>query len=252
MANVEAHTMECSLLNPNTVIVFAEIDIVYNQEILDDDLSTSGVSIGAGESLLISISPKVWADGTSLENGTVRVNVELTATGWDGVNDHWIVPYVFTSAEVIVEPDNNGDNAQGTSDEEDSGGNLTLIIIAVAIALTILGFVGLRLAMREEEDEDAENFEDEEWAAKPKKKIKTQPDLEDLPTGRSLDELTTRGSSVSMKKSKRVDRRAGVRPTEITQVEEEEEFEPEEETEWDYTQDEDYHVDEEGVEWWKD
>ena len=30
------------------------------------------------------------------------------------------------------------------------------------------------------------------------------------------------------------------------------EEEPEEQGEWDYTQDEDYHVDEEGVEWWKD
>ena len=177
----------------------------------------------------------------------------LTATGWDGVDDHWIVPYVFTSAIEIDEPDNNGDNTQGTSDEDESGTNLTLIIIAVAIVLGILGFVGLRMAMRDEEDEDDEVIDDEDWEPKPKKKIKTQPDLEDLPTGRSLDELTTRGNSVSMKKSKRVDRRAGVRPTDIAHVEAEEEaYEAEEEAEWDYTQDEDYHVDEEGVEWWKD
>ena len=94
MANVEAHTMECSLLNPNTVIVFADIDPVYNQDIFEYDLSTSGGSIGAGESLVISIYPIAWEDGTSLENGTVRINVELTATGWDGVDDHWIVPYL--------------------------------------------------------------------------------------------------------------------------------------------------------------
>ena len=107
--------------------------------------------------------------------------------------------------------------------------------------------------MREDEDEDAEDIDDEEWESKPKKKIKTQPDLEDLPTGRSLDELTTKGNRVSMKKSKRVDRRAGVRPTAMTEVETEEEaHESEAEGEWDYTQDEDYHVDEEGVEWWKD
>ena len=253
MADVDANSMECSLLNPNSVAVFATIDFEYSQSPLNfvDDLSASEVSIGAGESLVITVSPTAWAEGTSLENGTVRINVDLTATGWDGVDDHWIMPYVITAGEVIDEPDNTGDNTQGTSDEEESGTNLTLIIVCVAIVLAILGFVGLRMAMREEEDEDAETFEDEEWEAKPKKKIKTQPDLEDMPTGRSLDELTTRGSSVSMKKSKRVDRRAGVRPTDITEVEEEEP-EPEEEAEWDYTQDEDYHVDDEGVEWWKD
>ena len=123
------------------------------------------------------------------------------------------------------------------------------LIIIVAVVLAILGFVGLRMAMRDDEDEDAETFEDEEWQPKEKKSIRTQPDMDDMPTGRSLDELTTKVSSVSMSKSKKVDRRAGARPAPITEVLEEEH---EEETEWDYTQDEDYHIDEDGVEWWKD
>ena len=124
-----------------------------------------------------------------------------------------------------------------------------MLIVIAALVLGILGFVGLRIAMREEEDEDAETFEDEEWQPKPKKRIRTQPDMEDMPTGRSLDELTTKASSVSMTKSRKVDRRAGSRPAPVREVLEEE---PEEQGEWDYTQDEDYHVDEEGVEWWKD
>ena len=255
MADVEAYSMECSLLNPNNVTVFATIDFVYSKNVpsFTDDLSASEVPIASGETLVVTVSPTAWAEGVTPENGTVRVNVALTATGWDGVEDHWIVPYVFTPGQVIDEPDNNGGNTQGTSDEEDGGTNLTLIIVAVAIVLGLLGFVGLRMAMREDEDEDAEDIDDEEWESKPKKKIKTQPDLEDLPTGRSLDELTTKGNRVSMKKSKRVDRRAGVRPTAIAEVETEEEApESEAEGEWDYTQDEDYHVDEEGVEWWKD
>ena len=70
-----------------------------------------------------------------------------------------------------------------------------------------------------------------------------------MPTGRSLDELTTKGSSISMTKSKRVDHRAGQRPAPVTEVLEEEYTQSEE---WDYTQDEDYHVDDDGVEWWKD
>ncbi|MEE2759094.1 MAG: hypothetical protein VYA86_03840 [Candidatus Thermoplasmatota archaeon] len=253
MASVETHSLECSLTNPNNVTIFATIDFVYSESTptFTDDLSASEVPIASGESLVITVSPTSWTEGMDLENGTVRINVALTATGWDGVDDHWIVPYVIVDAEVIDQPSNDDDNTQGNSDASEGGTNLTLIIACVAIVLALLGFVGLRMAMREEEDEDAETFEDEEWERKPKKKIQTQPDLEDLPTGRSLDELTTRGSSVSMKKSKRVDRRAGVRPTDITEVAEEEP-EPEAETEWDYTQDEDYHVDEEGVEWWKD
>ena len=71
-----------------------------------------------------------------------------------------------------------------------------------------------------------------------------------MPTGRSLDELTTKASPVSMSKPRKVDRRAGSRPAPVREVLKEEE--PEEQGEWDYTQDEDYHVDEEGVEWWKD
>ena len=254
MADVETYSMECSLLNPNSVTVFATIDFVYsnNAPTFTDDLSASEVPIASGESLVVTVSPTAWAEGVIPENGTVRVNVALTATGWDGVDDHWIVPYVFTPAQIIDEPDNNGDNAQGTSDEEEGGTNLALLIIAVGVVLGILAFVGLRMAMREDEDDDAEDIEDEQFESKPKKRIKTQPDLEDLPTGRSLDELTTKGNSVSMKKSKRVDRRAGVRPTAITEVETEEETHESEEGEWDYTQDDDYHVDEEGVEWWKD
>ena len=254
MADIEVHSMECSLLNTNSVTVFATIDFVYSHATptFVDDLSASEVPIASGESLVVTVSPTAWAQGTTLENGTVRVNVALTANGWDGVDDHWIVPYVFTSAVVIDTPDNDGDNTQGTSEEDDGGADLTLIIVVVAIILGLLGFVGLRMAMREEEDEDAETFEDEEWEPKPKKKVQTQPDLEELPTGRSLDELTTRGNSVSMKKSKRVDRRAGVRPTAMAEIEAEEDEYESEEKEWDYTQDEDYHVDEEGVEWWKD
>jgi len=124
-----------------------------------------------------------------------------------------------------------------------------MLIVIAAVVLAILGFVGLRMAMREDEDEDAETFDDEEWQPKAKKQIRTQPDMDDLPTGRSLDELTTKTSPVSMSKSKRVDRRAGKRPAPVHEVVEEEYTEPEE---WDYTQDEDYHVDEDGVEWWKD
>ena len=183
------------------------------------------------------------------------VELDTNEDGWDSVSDSWILPYIFTEApDIPDDPQNQDDNSQGTEEDAEEGSNLMILILIVGVVLGILGFVGLRMAMREEDDEDAEDFEDEEWEAKPKKRIKTQPDMEDMPSGRSLDELTTKGSTVSMAKPKRVDRRAGARPAPVHEVleEVEEEVEEEEESEWDYTQDEDYHVDDDGVEWWKD
>jgi hypothetical protein len=124
------------------------------------------------------------------------------------------------------------------------------------------------MVMRTPEDEDDEDDEDNEgdgndesdWAEKEIESIRTSLDIDDLPTGRSLEELTTRGEGapkVSMTKSKRADRTPGSRPTPVAQFikdipESKSEPEPEPEEDWDYTQDEDYHIDEEGIEWWKD
>ena len=250
MADIESNSMHCELTNNNSVTVFAEIGFTYSESspLFVDDLSSSEVSISSGESLSLTVSPSAWADGASLSNGTVRIDIDLTATGWIGISDYRILGYGFIPVNDTVDDTDDGDDTLGESGEVEEDSNLMLIIIAVGVVLGILGFIGLRIAMREEEDEDAETFEDEEWEPKQKPKIRTQPDMDDLPTGRSLDELTTKGSSVSMSKSKRVDRRAGSRPKPVTEVIEEEV----EETEWDYTQDEDYHVDEDGVEWWKD
>ena len=254
MADIDSNSMHCLLTNNNPVAVFAAINFEGLSPLFSDDLSGSSIPIESGASLTFTLSPNAWSEGTTLSNGTVSVDVVLNTNedGWDGVSDSWILPYIFTEApDIPDDSQNQDDNSQGTEKNAEEDSNLMILILVVGVVLGILGFVGLRLAMREEEDEDAEDFEDEEWESKPKKRIKTQPDMEDMPSGRSLDELTTKGSSVSMSKPKRVNRRAGARPAPVHEVLEEEE-EEEEETEWDYTQDEDYHVDDDGVEWWKD
>ena len=252
MAKLDENSLHCELINNNNATVFANIAFTYSEStpLFVDNLASSEVDIGSGESLNFTISPSSWSEGVVPSNGTVRVDIDLTANGWIGVSDYTLIPYGFVHAnETIDTPDDGGGDTQGDAGEAEEDSNLLMLIVIAALVLGILGFVGLRIAMREEEDEDAETFEDEEWQPKPKKRIRTQPDMEDMPTGRSLDELTTKASSVSMTKSRKVDRRAGSRPAPVREVLEEE---PEEQGEWDYTQDEDYHVDEEGVEWWKD
>ena len=254
MANLAANSMHCTLMNNNDVMVFANIVFTYDESLplFVDNIASSSESIDSGESLAFTLSPSAWGEGIVPLNGTVRIDIDLTANGWLGVSDYTLLPYGFVQGnQTIDNPGNNNDDTQGGAAESEEGSNLMLLIAVAAVVLGLLGFVGLRMAMSEEEDDDAETFEDEEWQPKPKKRIRTQPDMDDMPTGRSLDELTTKASSISMTKSRKVDRRAGARPAPVAEVLEEE-YEEEEEAEWDYTQDEDYHVDEEGVEWWKD
>ena len=256
MADIDSNSMHCELTNNNPVTVFANFVISYSEStpLFEDNLASSEVSIESGESLTLTISPSAWGEGVTPVNGSVTINVDLTAPDYIGESDYILLVYGFTEE---IQTDNTGDDSGDTKGDEEEvkeESNLMFLIIIIAVVLGLLGFVGLRIAMAEGEDEEAETFEDEEWMPKQKKSIRTQPDMDDMPTGRSLDELTTKASTVSMSKSKRVDRRAGQRPAPIHEVLEEDEYEkePEEEAEWDYTQDEDYHVDDEGVEWWKD
>jgi len=252
MAELSSNSLHCSLTNDNNITVFANIAFSYSQStpLFVDNLPSSEVNIAPNESLTFIVSPSPWAIGPAPPNGTVRIDIDMSAPDWIGVSDYRILAYGFVPFnDTIDDPNNGGEDPQGEAGDAEEESNLLLLIGIVAVVLAILGFVGLRMAMREEEDDDAETFEEEEWESKPKKRIRTQPDMDDMPTGRSLDELTTKGSKVSMTKSKRVDRRAGQRPAPIHEAVEEEYTEPEE---WDYTQDEDYHIDDDGVEWWKD
>ena len=251
MADLESNSLHCALTNNNNITIFANIAFTYSQStpLFVDNLPSSEVNIAPNESLDFIISPSPWAIGPAPPNGTVRVDIDMTATGWIGVADYRVISYGFIHVnDTVDEPINGGEDPQGEAGDAEEEDNLLMLIAIVGVVLAILGFVGLRMAMRDEEDEDAEVIEDEEWLPEPKKQIRTQPDMDDMPTGRSLDELTMKGSTVSMTKSKRVDHRAGQRPAPVSEVLDE--FTETEE--WDYTQDEDYHIDDDGVEWWKD
>jgi hypothetical protein len=252
MAELASNSLHCSLTNDNNITIFANIVFSYSQStpLFVDNLPSSEVNIAPSESLVFTVSPSPWSIGPAPPNGTVRVDIDMSAPDWLGVSDYRILAYGFVHVnDTIDDPNNGGEDPQGEAGDAEEEDNLFLLIAIAGVVLAILGFVGLRMAMRDEDDEDDETFEDEEWQPKTKKQIRTQPDMEDMPTGRSLDELTMKGSTVSMTKHKRVDHRAGQRPAPVTEALEERSTQTED---WDYTQDEDYHIDEDGIEWWKD
>ena len=124
-----------------------------------------------------------------------------------------------------------------------------LPIIGIIVALlAVVGVFGMRAMMKDTDDEDDE---DNDWYQDEK------PDTSEpvnIPSGRSLEELTTKGSSTAAVVDSPDIRTPGFRPTPIKEFvpERVEEDISEDEGESDYTQDADYHVDDDGVEWWKD
>jgi len=259
--NLAAQSITCTLQNPNDVDVQLEFDFDFsrNTPTFSHDLSSSTVWIENLSTVNFTLSPNAWQEGTTLDNGTVTVTVTLTATDWVGTEGNFLLSYGFTEASDSTGTNGGPDESTGSNKNAEKESSPLLMIAAAALIVALVGFVGLRMLMRESEndDDDEEEIIDEDWEKPEPEKIRTQIDLDDMPTGRSLDELTSRGGAgtkISMTKSKKVDRRAGSRPAPVRDVIEdaESEADAEEEGEWDYTDDEDYHVDDEGVEWWKD
>ena len=270
-SDLDTYSMHCSLMNPNNISVQTTFDFAYSEQIptFSNDLTGTHIWIENETSLDLVIRPDSWGDGVTLTNGTITLTITVNATDWGGAVDVLILPYIFTDA-LEPEPSNGSGGSQGEADGSEEGSNTLLIVVLAALVLAVGAFIGLRMVMRtpENEDEGDEDDEDNEgdgndefdWAEKETNSIRTSLNFDELPTGRSLEELTTRGEGapkVSMTKPKRADRTPGSRPTPVAQLikdipESNSEPEPEPEEDWDYTQDEDYHIDEEGIEWWKD
>ena len=267
--DVTEHELTCALQNPNDVNVLLDFDFDASETRpgFSHDLESSQVWIEALSMLNFTLQPMMWPEGTTVVNGTLTVTISMSATDWVDTQGEFVLFYGFDPAPAVAPPVTEPPTTSGPRDEGGDGSNTMLILGAVGgLVAVIVAFVALRILMRDPEDEEDEE-ETMDWAAEAEKPARSAPALDDLPTGRSLDELTTRGATgtkVSMTKSRKVDRRPGSRPTPIHELIEEDaapEPEPEETHEayedhgdegHDYTQDEDYHVDEEGVEWWKD
>ncbi|MEE2811422.1 MAG: VCBS repeat-containing protein [Candidatus Thermoplasmatota archaeon] len=246
--DLESYTMHCTLTNPNNVTAQLTFNIEDSQSNpgFTNDLTGTNIWLSNNSSLDFTLSPNSWAEGTTPSNGTITVSVSMTAIDWVGTQDSWILPYGFTTIT-----DDETDTVEQTTDgtEEDAGLGMLPIIGMIVALLAVVGIFGMRAMMKESDEEDDE---DDDWYQEDKPSTREKVNI---PSGRSLEELTTKGSSVATVVESPDIRTPGFRPTPIKefvteQVEEEEVYE--EEGESDYTQDADYHVDDDGVEWWKD
>jgi len=259
------YAQTCTFYNPNNTTVWLAITTLQSNELPAIAVDLSSIEmVAATDNLTFIMQPTFWsATLGSPSNGTINIDVGISATDWDP-ND---VSFSF-SFTVVEEGD---DNSTGGTTESKSGGLPTWLFALIVLALIAgIGVVAWRMVIgsRDEEDSDEEDWLVDDLKGGPP--TKSADKMAEIPTERSLEELTTIKSEKSGKKSKPKKSPDGpyiptdedefiaapVRSGEMTWDDDydaaSDASEDDSEGEWDYTKDEDYHVDPDGVEWWKD
>lgn len=263
--NAELGTHVCTLTNPNNVSVYLAASAITDVETPDITmLGGSSLFIQALAELDLQFETSNWLTATPL-NGSIDVTLEMTAADWEDNTTAFTLEWTIVEDDAPIDenPDNSGNGGTdgpdpGTGPSGGEGGSGMVWIAVVIVAFVLIGAVGfVVLRTRDDfdlDDDDEDDYEDDddpepEPVSRPKAKRPA-----DLPSGKSLAELKAEGAdtAVSMKPRKRVSRRAEPEGEPEPEPEEAYEEEAEADGEHDYTQDEDYHVDDDGTEWWKD
>ncbi len=247
--NPAKNIRECSIYNSNQVTVFVEMDLdlsVQGVEI-DGDLGSS-FSLFSNETRSLTLTVR---DSGSFRDGTIELTFEINAPDFIQNSSSISLNFSFTADEIQV--DNSDSNG-----EESSSDNSMMIVAAISVGVLLALIAGVVILRRSTDDEDDEDDMDEKLGSIP---LAVSGDANqtgfdsDIPKGVPLDELMRQGKKpapVSMKGR----RKSKENEEEEPEIEEEEpeieEEEPEIEEEDDYTKSDDYHVDEDGTEWWKD
>ncbi|MEC7601934.1 MAG: hypothetical protein VYB83_03900, partial [Candidatus Thermoplasmatota archaeon] len=243
----------CSMINSNEVTVFVEMDLdlsVQGVEI-DGDLGSS-FSLFSNETRSLKLTLR---DSGSFRDGTIELSFEITAPDYIQNSSEISLNFSFTSDEVQADPSNSNDLAS-------SSDNSIIIVGAISVGVILALAIGVILLRRSGSGEDEEDEEDDSDGKMGSIPLAVSGDASqtgfdsDIPKGVPLDELMKQGkrpAPVSMKGRRKLTEKEEEEPEveeeEEPEVEEEEEPEVEEE---DYTKSEDYHVDDDGTEWWKD
>jgi len=263
--NAELGTHVCTLTNPNNVSVYLAASAITDVETPDITmLGGSSLFIQALAELDLQFETSNWLTATPL-NGSIDVTLEMTAADWEDNTTAFTLEWTIVEDDAPIDenPDNSGNGGTdgpdpGTGPSGGEGGSGMVWIAVVIVAFVLIGAVGFVVLRNRDDfdldDDDEDDYEDDddpepEPVSRPKAKRPA-----DLPSGKSLAELKAEGAdtAVSMKPRKRVSRRAEPEGEPEPEPEEAYEEEAEAEGEHDYTQDEDYHVDDDGTEWWKD
>jgi hypothetical protein len=225
----------CIVGNPNDMLAHIEMAIVGPTGLEVMAVPTSA-SIFADSSKEIQISLTAPL-GMAAGNYSLDVEIDMTAAGY---NDSQVSETIDIT--VIAEATNNGGNNGGqnqppaNNNPESSGMSPTLlgIIAVVIIALAAVGFVVLRRISSSDEFD-----EDDEWEGE----YDDDDDYEEeAPIRRKPKVLHSAAALQSMN-----DDYDDYEEPEVQEEAYDDAFDEE-----DYTQSDDYHMDDDGTEWWKD
>jgi hypothetical protein len=265
--NASSVTNICAIENPNSVLIHVEV-LISSLSGLEIGVIPTSASMFSNSTKDIQITLRAPL-GTPADNYSIDVDIIMSAAGY---NDSTLVESLTVAviAEQVV-VGGNGGSQNNPDDNNPSGSGMSsgviAGIVAVIIALVLVGFIVLRKSTSEDEDMDlfdefdedggySDYDEDEEPQTEKRGKSKvlhTPAKMREKPQEWAMDESGSpyTGSKAGSRPSAR---KRKPKPVQMSADEsgESEEYYDEQQEEDDYTQSEDYKVDEDGVEWWKD
>jgi hypothetical protein len=267
--NGSSVTKTCTVGNPNSVLVHAEILISGPSGVNLDVIPTSAtIFSNASKDIQITLEAPL---GTTIDNYSLAVEILVSAAGYNDITVVDSIDFVVLTQQIIGDGSGGEQNPPSDNDPKGSGMSTILMagIAAAMFAILLVGFVVLR-RLRGEDDYDEEDLfdeydefggyadfevEDNLATGKPHKRkvLHTPAGMRDKPKEWAMDDsgLPYTGSKAGTRPSSR---RQKPKPVDIPleEEEEEEDYDDEDSDEFDYTQSSDYKIDDDGVEWWKD
>ena len=272
--NASSVTNVCTIENPNSNLVHVDV-LITSLSGLEINVIPTSASMFSNSSKDIQITLSAPL-GMTADNYSIDVEITVNAAGY---NQSTLTESLIVSvlAEQVIVGGNGGtQNNQDDNNPSSSGMSTGMIggIIAIIIAIMLGGFIVLRKLTANEDEEDdlfdeydeydgyADDDEDEDEQPPSKKRSKpkvlhTPAKMREKPQEWAMDEsgLPYTGSKAGTRPSTRKQKPKPVQMSSNESIESEEQYEEEyydDYQEDDYTQSEDYKVDEDGVEWWKD
>jgi len=251
----DSNLLECTVMNPNQNTVYVDLDLEMNVigvEIESDLGGSFSIQAGVDQILVLEIQ-----DDTQFRDGSVDLSLTASAPDYQDSVTTLTIQFQFTEETDSLTSPSNSSEGGASSDN-----NLVIIggIVGVILVLGLLGAIMLRSGSDDEEDLFSDDDDDEvgELPMVVSGGAKATRAEADIPKGVPLDELMKQGSRpapVSMSKSKSPSAVTTKSKEEDDSKEEDEssdEIESGEDSEEDYTGSDNYHVDDDGTEWWKD